>query len=438
LVVASKQGWYATAEEAIIANVALTLALVGRFHFFRSVSFRFFRRRITMDTRNRAQRGFTLVELLVVIAIIGILIALLLPAIQAAREAARRNQCLNQVRQFCTAIMTYESNRKEFPLASTAPYRQTAGNQIQYGQILAGRTTPASGQTGDGYSWIVQILSQLEQAPLYDRVTVASPPARLGQFRDAAFVNTTTQIPGVAYDPTTNPYVWEAQLEVARCPSFPGGTRASGMVGQILGSPAVGNYIVIASTHYQVSAGYDLESGGPSMAGATTGLNCDPTSGRQHCGNGAIPFPAGTNRKGLNISALSDGPSKTILVSESREEQFTSWYSGLTSYAVATWPQNTAQPLGGPATQTVRSNWILPQGAFSSLNRGDAGTDATKFYMATGRHGGALKWGPSSRHNGVVVCGYGDAHAETVPEQIDGSVFLHLVTRNGGEVDRDQ
>jgi prepilin-type N-terminal cleavage/methylation domain-containing protein/prepilin-type processing-associated H-X9-DG protein len=71
------------------------------------------------------KRGFTLVELLVVIAIIGILVALLLPAIQAAREAARRSQCLNHLKQWGTAMHLFHDTKKRLPIGSRNNPRQT-------------------------------------------------------------------------------------------------------------------------------------------------------------------------------------------------------------------------------------------------------------------------------------------------------------------------
>src|SRR3954465_11361568 len=68
-----------------------------------------------MSPRGHRLRGFTLVELLVVIAIIGILVALLLPAIQAAREAARRSQCINNLKQYGIGLQNYHNSNNAFP-----------------------------------------------------------------------------------------------------------------------------------------------------------------------------------------------------------------------------------------------------------------------------------------------------------------------------------
>jgi prepilin-type N-terminal cleavage/methylation domain-containing protein/prepilin-type processing-associated H-X9-DG protein len=99
----------------------------------------------------RSKQGFTLIELLVVIAIIAVLIALLLPAVQQAREAARRTQCKNNLKQQGLALMNYESTHKVFPPA-----------RIDLG--------PGQPNTPTGYyqtSWTQMILPYIDQAPLY-------------------------------------------------------------------------------------------------------------------------------------------------------------------------------------------------------------------------------------------------------------------------------
>src|SRR5436853_7463027 len=95
-----------------------------------------------MSLSRSQKRGFTLVELLVVIAIIGILVALLLPAIQAAREAARRAQCVNKMKQLGLAVLNFESARKVLPYANT-PNLTTALKTGSCAAPVAG-TAPSS------------------------------------------------------------------------------------------------------------------------------------------------------------------------------------------------------------------------------------------------------------------------------------------------------
>src|SRR3954471_13435231 len=85
-----------------------------------------------MSGARRSRRGFTLIELLVVISIIGVLVALLLPAVQAAREAGRRAQCVNNLRQMGLAAHSYEGTHRYFPIGViryTPPQCDDASNR---------------------------------------------------------------------------------------------------------------------------------------------------------------------------------------------------------------------------------------------------------------------------------------------------------------------
>src|SRR5262245_60995258 len=129
--------------------------------------------------------GFTLVELLVVIAIIGVLIALLLPAVQSAREAARRSQCANNLKQIGLGLHNYVDTWGRLPSA-----------------LMGGLT---SATDDDGWSWATAILPFVEQKPLYDQL---NPQGQLLLLPNYFSANGGRTIPG-----------GNTQLKVYKCPS---------------------------------------------------------------------------------------------------------------------------------------------------------------------------------------------------------------------------
>lgn len=114
--------------------------------------------------------AFTLVELLVVIAIIGVLVALLLPAVQAAREAARRTQCINNLRNVALAMHGYHDANKEFP-AAIQVHESTEGRYLnptaQITEVANGRALMAN--------WAILILPYLEQQAVYNSFVFEEP-----------------------------------------------------------------------------------------------------------------------------------------------------------------------------------------------------------------------------------------------------------------------
>jgi prepilin-type N-terminal cleavage/methylation domain-containing protein/prepilin-type processing-associated H-X9-DG protein len=115
--------------------------------------------RISTTLPRRGRGGFTLIELLVVISIIGILIALLLPAVQAAREAARRAQCTNNLKQIGLALHNYQNSVGVFPPGYSSLWKTDAGDM-----------GTAEDDIGHGWGWASMILPQMEQSNVYNAV----------------------------------------------------------------------------------------------------------------------------------------------------------------------------------------------------------------------------------------------------------------------------
>jgi type II secretory pathway pseudopilin PulG len=240
--------------------------------------------------------------LLVVIAIIGVLIALLLPAVQAAREAARRMQCTNNLKQVTLSLHNYHDSHEAFP-AGRGGYDSCGWDGV--------RST--GGDDHGRWGALVNLLPYMEQGTLYSAyVTVATDSMGGGTISAAKTVPNTISPPWIGlplrtlwaanpsqYGSTMN--LFSAQISYLQCPS-------DIMCGQLQIPPGVDNFPGYAGTNYHTSRGDLVASGGryPTM-GASGGGTIDKF------GDSRGIFSAG---KYFGLAACTDGTSNTIAFAE--------------------------------------------------------------------------------------------------------------------------
>jgi prepilin-type N-terminal cleavage/methylation domain-containing protein/prepilin-type processing-associated H-X9-DG protein len=200
-------------------------------------------------------RAFTLIELLVVVSILGVLIALLLPAVQAAREAARRVQCVNNLKQVGLALHSYHDALGTFPM----------------GYAARGRFSDGATDTAPGWGWATMILPQMDQAPLFNAVNF-----------------------GLAIEAPESSTVIRTSMAAYLCPS----DVTAGVFQVLDGSTPPLPLATMAPSSYAASVGNDLTD-------SATGLNNDGI------GNGVM-----FRNSRIRLAEIPDGASQTIMVGE--------------------------------------------------------------------------------------------------------------------------
>jgi|SRR5271157_1178876 len=356
---------------------------------------------ISRPFRSR-HRAFTLIELLVVIAIIAVLISLLLPAVQSAREAARRAQCVNNLKQIALAVMNYESANNAFPAAEFDCYCETPGT------------------VHNGPSFFVAICPQMEQSQIYNAYN---------------FSITWRSYPNIT--------VTNAQIASLICPSETVPDRTplqSSYTSAPIPVPATVPFLQAHSTYAGCSGIYysDYKS--------STSLQDPCYATWAATEKGVI---VGDNK--ITIASITDGTSNTFMLGETAIGTLSTNSSYFVSQAQARWWQlgfwycgefDCEYPINAykrvpyqsfPMGHNTNGDWVPAEGA-SSFHPGGANfafcDGSVKFIKET-----IASWGPYNTATGDPV---GFTYGLTCGEDYIGTaqpqVYQMLATRNGGEV----
>ena len=337
------------------------------------------------------RRGFTLVELLVVIAIIAILIGLLLPAINAAREAGRRANCINNMKQIGLGLLNY-ANANNSRLPATARWI-------------------ASGSTAMGWSFLEKILPYMEYTPLYNGLSQ--------QFDPGTLTSSNTSDP--------NAVALTTSIKEFVCPSNPLSSFQNNTASPPWG--ALTNYKGMGATY--VGA----------LNSLYTGKAAYPTSGDATLFPDGAMFPG----QGSRLADLADGTSHTILCVETMDSSCSRWAVGNEVCLVGI----SSSMCGTPAPATAFGNFYVPQppsAAFDGVYT-DASNQANirtflgyNFALADAYDGAQTnivqntpKYGPSSGHPAVANHLFGDGSVQTLSKKINVSAYFFLITKNGGD-----
>ena len=333
-------------------------------------------------------RGFTLIELLVVIAIIAILIALLLPAVQQAREAARRTQCKNNLKQIALAIHNYHDTHSVYPFGKGASYP---------GAPVYAR-----------WSQHAMLLPQLEQGNLYASINFSAPPETPGMGGVINFMPAYVSPAGI------NAVASRSIVPMFFCPSDLG--PADAWAGQ---------------NNYAANQGGWLCDRSDSPGAATDSAPAELQTG---------VFYYLSKCRSRDIT---DGMSNTVFFSEKiRGQGRPDPKSDLFVIAHQTTLQgtfDTCQALN-PATATPLTSkwgysWVMGENCCTQYNH--VAVPNTRSCAGTGFPGTmtnmAMQVSASSRHTGGVHCMLGDGSASFCSENVDLGVWRAIGTRGSGE-----